>query len=576
MSGREIEFLGTLGTGGFGAVYLATVTEADLVRRVAIKVMRDATDAVDDIIARQRDEARLLAMLNHHAIVRVEALFELRGRPAVMMELVDGVDVGAILKTSGAPLPPAVATHVASTVASALDAAWNACSPKTGLPLRVIHRDIKPPNVLITTSGGVKVLDFGIARADFDREGVTSSHAFGTPRYMAPEHFSGGDIGPAYDVYALGVTLYEMASGATWDRPPLLSRAFEAMLDERLLLAPEVLRPTLRALLALEPADRPTAAEAQERLESLTVEGERTSNFARRVVTPLAKKRRPDTSMGVPSRFMLDASTAPDIELSLATPVVATVTESTSAAAAHGGGPIRAAWGVAGAAVGLSMVVGVGLVLGGIWWGISRLSPNAPGSTAAADATPPGLTPASVPEVSSLLPPPVAPVADGRVPAAPSAAGPTSSAIGTTATRSRSPNDQSAQARKELVREATTNPTTPAAAAPQPVAGPPTPASVPTAAPTSAPPVAPAPMKASHAIATRRVSLVGDRRDVTVFVDGKGVGTTPVTADLSLGRHRVEFRYAEGTVAADFELGTTSAATYKCSVKEDKCYWKAQ
>lgn len=571
MSGREIEFLGTLGTGGFGAVYLATVTEADLVRRVAIKVMRDAPGAADDITARQRDEARLLAMLNHHAIVRVEALFEMHGRPAVMMELVDGVDVAAILKTTGQPLPLGVATHVAATVASALDAAWNAVSPKTGVPLRVVHRDIKPPNVLITTSGGVKVLDFGIARADFDREGVTLSHAFGTPRYMAPEHFSGGDIGPAYDVYALGVTLYEMSSGATWDRPPLLPCAFQGMLDERLALAPESLRTLLAELLALEPADRPTAAEAQERLEAIPEAGERISSFARRVVAPLAQKRRPDTSMGVPSKYLLDASLAAPDDLSLATPVVPTITASVpiSGPSAVGSRTLPFA---AAVALGLATVLGLGVAGGGLWWGIGRPSPATP-ETAAGISTPDALTPANLD--NSPTPPPL-PVTDAS---AGGSAPPTAASAPLSPTPSPNPShspiktlDPNAGLREALVRESaivaapSTLPVTapaPANTAPAELNGPrPTPESAAT--------------EAAKAPVLRRLSLVGDRRDVSVAVDGTVVGQTPVGAELSIGHHRVEFRYAEGVVRADFDLTTNSATTYKCSAKEAKCYWKAQ
>lgn len=301
-SGRRIEFIETLGRGGFGAVYLADVWgEDDFVQRLAVKVLNERMSSVPDLAARQRDEARLLAQLNHDHIVKVMDLTQVHGRPAVIMEYVEGIDAGHILNRSA--FPPRAALQVAAAAASALDAAYNTVSPRTNEPLCVVHRDIKPNNLLVSAQGGIKVLDFGVARADFDREGQTQSAQFGTPRFMAPEQWLQGQIGPALDVFALGLTLAELLAGTDLERLPLDRRRFEAKLEETIAAAiqpdwpsPWVrqLQHTLRRMMAFSPDDRPTAAELYEALTDLAdgAPGEGLKRFARRTVPGLVEERR--------------------------------------------------------------------------------------------------------------------------------------------------------------------------------------------------------------------------------------------------------------------------------------------
>ena len=268
-SHRTIEFIETLGRGGFGAVYLADVRgENDFVQRLAIKVLNLDMLENDDIVARQRDEARLLAQLNHDHIVKVIELTEIEGRPAVLMEYVEGIDASRLMKQ--ALFPPRAALEVGAAVASALDTAYNANSPITGKPLRVVHRDIKPANVVITGNGGVKVLDFGVARAEFEREGLTRSVAFGTARYMAPESWMTNDIGAAVDLYALGISLVELLSRQKISRCPLSPRAYQSHIDALIqgVDRPEwgarwkvELHELLRSMLAWSADERPSASE---------------------------------------------------------------------------------------------------------------------------------------------------------------------------------------------------------------------------------------------------------------------------------------------------------------------------
>ena len=301
-SARRIHFLETLGRGGFGAVYLADVhRKDDFVQRVAVKVLSAEMNELSDIAARQRDEARLLARLNHDNIVKVYDLTEVHGRPAVLMEYVEGVDAGRLLRDG--PLPPRAAIEIAAAAASALDAAWSTPGPQSGRPLRVIHRDIKPDNLLISRHGGLKVLDFGVARAEFEREGKTSQVQFGTARFMAPEQWLHAALSHAVDIYALGISLAELLAGAILERPPLAPEPYAAhveavcawlRVDGALPGFEPDLHQLLRDMLAYLPEDRPNAGQIHERLLMLAEEapGESLGRYARRVVPPLIEARR--------------------------------------------------------------------------------------------------------------------------------------------------------------------------------------------------------------------------------------------------------------------------------------------
>lgn len=176
--------LETLGEGSFGTVYVARVEEGALARTLVLKVLKATWADNPEILTRARDEAVLLARLNHDNIVRVEQLTEIEGRPAVVMEHIQGLTLDQVLRANG-PMPIGVAIEIVHKVASALDAAYNRAPPGEDEPLRVIHRDIKPSNIIVSVAGAVKVLDFGTARADHGaREARTSSLTMGSPLYM--------------------------------------------------------------------------------------------------------------------------------------------------------------------------------------------------------------------------------------------------------------------------------------------------------------------------------------------------------------------------------------------------------
>ena len=212
MDTRRYEIQSTLGEGGFGTVYLARLqTGGGFSKQVALKVLREALADGADIASRLRDEARILGLLRHRALVHVDGLVRISGRWAVVMEYVDGVDLKAVHRYHGA-MPVGPVLDLVAEVAGALHVAYHT-EGQGGRPLKLLHRDIKPGNIQLTPAGEVKVLDFGVARADFEaREAETRAVRFGSAGYLAPERLTGRE-GPAADVYSLGVVAVEMLSG---------------------------------------------------------------------------------------------------------------------------------------------------------------------------------------------------------------------------------------------------------------------------------------------------------------------------------------------------------------------------
>ncbi len=299
---RRISFVEALGKGGFGAVYLADIrSRTNFEQRLAVKVLNEELGNNEEVVRRQRDEARLLAQLNHDHIVKVFDLLEIDGRPAVLMEYVPGVDANRLVR--GGPMPARAVLEVVAAIASALQAAYNTVSPFTGRPLHVVHRDIKPSNILVSEHGTVKVLDFGIARADFDREGQTRSVAFGTARYMAPEQWMNEKVTAAVDVFALGVTMLELLTGQPAERLPLRTDKYNAGRDRQIGQVRDPrwgavwwrrLEELLQDMLAFDPEDRVSAERVHEVCTELSEEvgGISLRRYAKQQVPGLIQARR--------------------------------------------------------------------------------------------------------------------------------------------------------------------------------------------------------------------------------------------------------------------------------------------
>ena len=189
-----------LATGGMGEVWAAHDLLLD--RPVAVKVLGGALAGDGRAAERLRREARAAGRLEHPSIARVLDLGEHDGRPYLVMELLEGESLATRIDRAG-PMPPDEAARVVAAVADALEAAHAA---------GVVHRDVKPGNVFLTSAGEVKVLDFGIAWCAHDAA-LTTGELLGTAAYLAPERVLGHRATPAADIYALGVVLYELLAG---------------------------------------------------------------------------------------------------------------------------------------------------------------------------------------------------------------------------------------------------------------------------------------------------------------------------------------------------------------------------
>ena len=198
-----------LGSGGMANVYLAE--DQELGRRVAIKILNDRHAGDDQFVARFRREAKNAASLSHPNIVSIYDRGEAEGTYYIAMEYLDGKSLKELILARG-PAPVSVAVDYARQILAALRFAH-----RNGL----VHRDIKPHNVLVDGEGRLKVTDFGIARAGASQMTEEGS-IIGTAQYLSPEQARGTQVDQTSDLYSLGIVLYEMLTGAvpfTGDSP---------------------------------------------------------------------------------------------------------------------------------------------------------------------------------------------------------------------------------------------------------------------------------------------------------------------------------------------------------------------
>jgi len=251
-----------LGRGGMAVVHLAH--DEELRRQVAVKVLAEPLAADDDFRRRFLREARVAARLSHPNVVAVYDAGEDDGVPFIVMELVRGETLAAVLTRRGR-LPAQEVVELGVQAASGL-----AHAHEHGL----VHRDVKPQNLLLREDGTLKVADFGIARPAASTERLTEvGTVLGTAAYLAPEQATGDDVTAAADVYALGVVLYEALAGRTPYPAASLGELLAARKEggprpvrELAPETPEPLEDAIMRCLARNPLYRPTSAAEAARL----------------------------------------------------------------------------------------------------------------------------------------------------------------------------------------------------------------------------------------------------------------------------------------------------------------------
>jgi serine/threonine-protein kinase len=228
VAGRyQVDLQAPLGTGGMALVYRGR--DLRLRRDVALKTLRVEYRSDPDTRARFRREARFMAFLAHRNVVRVEDLCEDGDTSWVILEYVPGQTLKDLVAARG-PFSPAATSRILDQIAAALDHLHGR---------GFVHLDVKPHNVLLTTDGDVKLIDFGLCQRAGASQEMIGGLAFGTAAYLAPEQARGDSVEPATDVYALGCLVYELLTGS----PPFVATG-----------STEVKNDVIRAHLEREPA----------------------------------------------------------------------------------------------------------------------------------------------------------------------------------------------------------------------------------------------------------------------------------------------------------------------------------
>lgn len=305
------QLLQVIGKGGMGVVYLAR--DPILQRNVAIKVLAPHLTSDETVVARFINEARIAASLQHPNIVTVYEAGQDGDFVFIAMEYVNGQDLASLLRQRG-KLHPDEAIAILKSIASALDYAHQK---------GVIHRDVKPSNVLVSDDGVVKLMDFGIARVIGGERHTKTGVLVGTPEYMAPELWEGKDANKMVDLYALGVMAYEMLVGEvpfTGDTP--ISVGYKHVHEEvpRTGLS-EVVDEVLKVAMAKERERRFQSGTAlvmalERALQAREMERERRENSAKVTQESLKEREMPNQFAPhpnqSPSRFLMAAREIPD------------------------------------------------------------------------------------------------------------------------------------------------------------------------------------------------------------------------------------------------------------------------
>ncbi len=294
MFADRFRIIEALGGGGMGRVYKALDTRIG--EKVALKRILPEIAVDPDIRARFADEMRLARRIAHPNVCRTFDIGEADGAPFISMEYVAGEDLKTIIRMTTV-LSPGQTVSIGKQVAAGLAEAHR---------LGVVHRDLKPQNVMIDREGTARIMDFGIARmVHADRARTGRGVMIGTPDYMSPEQAEGAEVGPATDLYSLGIMLFEMATGhLPFEAPSAVAMAVkhktEPPADPRSInpRIPDALAVLILRLLEKEAGKRPPSASAvRDELDRIEKEVPAT--------TPVVSRRAASTARTIPARLAL-------------------------------------------------------------------------------------------------------------------------------------------------------------------------------------------------------------------------------------------------------------------------------
>ncbi|MFJ5263022.1 serine/threonine-protein kinase [Streptomyces sp. NPDC088387] len=313
--------LSPLGEGGMGTVWRAR--DEVLHREVAVKEVRApaglATSEVERMYARLEREAWAAARVANRNVVTVYDVATEDGRPWIVMELVRGVSLAELLEAEG-PMAPPQAAQIGAEVLSALRAAHE---------VGVLHRDVKPANVLLSNDGRVVLTDFGIAMVEGSSALTMTGEVVGSPEFLAPERALGRTPGPESDLWSLGVLLYAAVEGVSPFRMATPLNTLRAIVDEEL---PEPrnagpLAPVIEGLLRKDPAERLSADRAERDLRLVGAGGTpradpvRSGPTAPTMAAPLpVTARQPVTSSSPPPNPSPPPPTGPTVTTAATNP----------------------------------------------------------------------------------------------------------------------------------------------------------------------------------------------------------------------------------------------------------------
>ncbi|MFD9483545.1 serine/threonine-protein kinase [Streptomyces sp. NPDC059991] len=407
--GGRYRLLSPLGRGGMGEVWRAR--DEVLGREVAVKEVRAPAglDSPDEqrLYARLEREAWAAARISHRNVVTVYDVATHDGRPWIVMELVRGLSLSDVLEADG-PLSPQRAGHIGAEIMAALRAAHDA---------GVLHRDVKPANVLLANDGRVVLTDFGIAMVAGTSTLTLTGEVIGSPEFLSPEQALGRTPGPASDLWSLGVLLYAAVEGSSPFRQATPLSTLRAVVDEE--LPPPrragALAPVIGGLLRKDPAERLSPEEAEHQLRVVGAGGE-----VRDVPPPHPGAYGPTVTSGTPGH-----GRTPPLPLPVAPGAYGPRTSEPSTGRQRQAGAVL----LAGALILL-------LALGGLAWALAHSGDGAGGDKDAGTPSAPGPVSHSTPHTSS---------AATRSHSAPSAT------TGTTGTPSSSPSSSSAPAQSVKV-----------------------------------------------------------------------------------------------------------------------------